>query len=528
MTSGVLGGVMRAGFFVVGLAALAVAGAAHAAPPHITPPDWLRRPDAADIADVYPPVARALGVEGRVVIGCDVDLKGLLDDCRSVSAKPAGLGFGVAAVVMSYGFQMTPALADGKPVAGGRVRIPIRFTLPAEDATLVLPPVAPARLAHARQAAELSGLVDRLAAVRAAELDAIDAGGLASDPAVMTDALAALRDAWADDRPRLANAVAGAIAIRLTPAEIGQWIAHLKSPGARKLAADKEIIGRATAAVQVAHVRRTMARAREAFCRRQDCVSDIDLAGMRRLAGAKPPIIDRPVWAQGPSPAQAQDAFPLSIQAFRLSGWAILQCRVTTPGGLEACEVLVQGPRRLGFGAGALRLARAYRLSPDLLAQGAAGDTVNVPVYFQTQPDDPPAAIPPKPSRELNLARQIVRAQGLAERDHQLGDVGQRLFTADRGLDEAVRRDAGEAFRGALIEDFPHLLDAQAAIYVETLAPAQLTDLAAFTQSPAGHLASGRDEVFNGLLTAALADLEAQDRATARATFCRVRDCGLD
>lgn len=519
---------MRAGFFVVGLAALAVAGAAHAAPPHITPPDWLRRPDAADIADVYPAVARALGVEGRVVIGCDVDLKGLLDDCQSLSAKPAGLGFGVAAVVMSNGFQMTPALADGKPVAGGRVRIPIRFTLAADDATLVLPPVAPALLEHARQAAELSGLVDRLAAVRAAELDAIDAGGLASDPAVMTDALAALRDAWADDRPRLANAVAGAIAIRLTPAEISQWIAHLKSPGARKLAADKEIIGRATAAVQVAHVRRTMARAREAFCRRQDCVSDIDLAGMRQLAGAKPPIIDRPVWAQGPSPAQAQDAFPLSIQALRLSGWAILQCRVTTPGGLEACEVLVQGPRRLGFGAGALRVARAYRLSPDLLAQGAAGDTVNVPVYFQTLRDDPPAAIPPKPSRELNLARQIVRAQGLAERDHQLGDVGQRLFTSDRGLDDAVRRDAGEAFRGALIEDFPNLLDAQAAIYVETLTPAQLTDLAAFTQSPTGHLASGRDEVFNRLLTAALADLEAQDRATARAAFCRVRDCGLD
>ena len=60
---------MRAGFFAVGLAALAVAGAAHPAQPHVTPPDWLRRPDATDIADAYPPVARALGVEGRVVIG---------------------------------------------------------------------------------------------------------------------------------------------------------------------------------------------------------------------------------------------------------------------------------------------------------------------------------------------------------------------------------------------------------------------------------------------------------------------------
>ena len=69
---------------------------------------------------------------------------------------------------MSHGFQMTPTLVDGKPVEGGRVRIPVRFTLAADDARLVLPPVAPALLNPARQAAELSGLVDRLAAVRAA------------------------------------------------------------------------------------------------------------------------------------------------------------------------------------------------------------------------------------------------------------------------------------------------------------------------------------------------------------------------
>nr|QQZ50455.1 energy transducer TonB [Phenylobacterium glaciei] len=115
----------------MGLAAFAVAGAARADPPRMSPPDWVARPDAEALADHYPGLARTLAIEGRATLSCTVDLKGRLQTCVSVAASPAGLGFDKAALAMSKLFAMQPKRVDGKPVAGGTVRIPIRFALPA-------------------------------------------------------------------------------------------------------------------------------------------------------------------------------------------------------------------------------------------------------------------------------------------------------------------------------------------------------------------------------------------------------------
>lgn len=50
-----------------------------------------------------------------------------------VSETPPDYGFGQAALRLSQTFQMQPKIADGTPVAGGTVRIPIVFRVP-EDA----------------------------------------------------------------------------------------------------------------------------------------------------------------------------------------------------------------------------------------------------------------------------------------------------------------------------------------------------------------------------------------------------------
>ncbi len=61
---------------------------------------------------------------------CGVVADGTLADCKIVSETPAGAGFGDAILRMAKHFQMTPTTSNGTPVAGGRVRIPIRFSVP--------------------------------------------------------------------------------------------------------------------------------------------------------------------------------------------------------------------------------------------------------------------------------------------------------------------------------------------------------------------------------------------------------------
>jgi len=117
-------------FAVLVQAAPVVAPPSETRPSVVTNPDWIRRPSGADLARFYPQAAAYGEVEGVATISCNVNEAGSLVDCIAISESPGGMGFGEAAVNMSSIFKMRPATRDGKPVAGGVVRIPIRFSLP--------------------------------------------------------------------------------------------------------------------------------------------------------------------------------------------------------------------------------------------------------------------------------------------------------------------------------------------------------------------------------------------------------------
>jgi protein TonB len=99
-------------------------------PSVITSPDWLRKPSGEDIARYYPERAQRMNVGGRATLSCTVNARGTLENCSVISEEPGDQDFGSAAMRMSKLFKMRPMTRDGAPVAGGTVRIPIRFELP--------------------------------------------------------------------------------------------------------------------------------------------------------------------------------------------------------------------------------------------------------------------------------------------------------------------------------------------------------------------------------------------------------------
>jgi protein TonB len=75
----------------------------------------------------YTEEARAAGIEGRLVLRVTVDAQGLVSDVAVVTSVDPALDAAAIAMVKTWRFK--PALACGKPVAGGQYTIARRFVL---------------------------------------------------------------------------------------------------------------------------------------------------------------------------------------------------------------------------------------------------------------------------------------------------------------------------------------------------------------------------------------------------------------
>jgi TonB family protein len=96
----------------------------------VTAPTWISGVDPQAAPKVFPPEAVANGmVTGRGVARCVVGADGGLTQCAPEAAEPSGFGFSEAAAKLASTMKMNLWSADGGPVEGGVVHVPVRLNL---------------------------------------------------------------------------------------------------------------------------------------------------------------------------------------------------------------------------------------------------------------------------------------------------------------------------------------------------------------------------------------------------------------
>ncbi len=102
---------------------------------------------------------------------------------------------------------------------------------------------------------------------------------------------------------------------------------------------------------------------------------------------AAPPSIRNPSWLTKPTADQLARVYPRRAVDRGLSGAVTLDCRVTAAGTVEACRVLTESPKGLGFGDAALSATRYFRMSPRTVGgEPVEGAKVRIPMGFMLEP----------------------------------------------------------------------------------------------------------------------------------------------
>jgi TonB family protein len=192
------------------------------------------------MANYYPPVAQMLGLDGHVIMTCDVSTLGQVENCKVVGETPVGMGFGDGALALAKYFRMKPMTVDGGAVTGGKVRIPIGFLVPEDesDPNDVAQPTGPAPTPHALELAH-----------RIAALTATDAQLQAMAQAMRTSigqrfasislteqeqaAIDAYLDAYVASGPGFIDITAQRLAQRLSEQQLSDADAFFETPSGR-------------------------------------------------------------------------------------------------------------------------------------------------------------------------------------------------------------------------------------------------------------------------------------------------------
>ncbi len=507
--------------------ALALAGAAHAQPGMtITNPDWIRQPEAKDLARHYPKIANRFEIEGRAMLSCKVDVKGRLNSCSTSDVSPSNLGFASAAIAVSDLFEMRPQTLNGLPVDGAEVRIPLRFTLPADPPPPTAPrPMSSAALVQAYRLVDAQKLAEGAIENTLNDARRLETSRDAGTPmSTRTAAGAALRSATEKHRAAFRDAYANAYAAVFSDAELEIMANFALTPASQAIETDNVL--RALAPMVASRGLNVLRRqAASTYCAGQPCLTPKDAARVWRAVSMAPgELLDAPIWDQTPSRRDLDRNLPPIPALLGLAGAVRMTCYLTDEGELSGCKADEEFPAGIGFGDAAVKQSKEYQLNAVQLSQGFAGRRVTVRVGFRAPPPLE-TFIPPQPQSEegLVLARELVTT---FEDEANLQEIIEaRLSQLNIGTATPQARAAQAAIAGGVERAKAEVYDQLATSIAAVIPKDQLKEILAFRRSPAGQAQTRRTKQLTEATMAALTHVFLQVSTDARAEFCRSQAC---
>lgn len=312
-------------------------------------PDWIRKPNGRDLANVYPKRALDKRVGGRATIKCQVTVEGFLEGCKVLTEAPQDMNFGAAGLQLAPQFRLSPKIRGGRAVPGGEVTIPIIWSEPTGTSTLTSTPV------------------------------------ILDPPWTRVPTQAELNAAW----PKGATGISSAqVALRCVLAKTGQ----LRSCDVISEEPRGKGFGRAAETLSKlfqVNVNPEDKQLRDYLVDLPFRFRDPTLPDNRTLK--------RPHWVATLTAEGMAAIYPeAAIKAKVMSGQAAATCVVTAEGRLANCEAARETPAGLDFGAAAVKAASAMRMNP-WTKEGDTLDGLKLTVPFQFSFDDDTPAEPAKP-----------------------------------------------------------------------------------------------------------------------------------
>lgn len=313
-------------------------------------PDWIRKPNNADIANVYPKKALAKRVGGGAVIRCKGTVEGFLEACRVLSETPEGMDFGTAGLQLAPQFRLSPKIRGGRAVASDNVTIPIIWEEPTGTAPLNTTPV------------------------------------LLDPPWTRVPTQAELDAAWPKDA---AGVPFGQAALRCVLMKTGQ----LRSCDVVSETPRGKGFGKAAQQLSKLFQVNIGPIEAKAF---KDYKLDLPFR-FRDPAAPESRKLTKPRWIRTLTPEGMSDAYPdAALKAGVKSGLGSARCTVTATGELTGCHAVGESPAGLDFGAAAVKAVSNMRMNPwTKEGDTVEGLTITIPVQFSLS--DEPESAPAKP-----------------------------------------------------------------------------------------------------------------------------------
>ncbi|CAN5300762.1 hypothetical protein BH10PSE4_BH10PSE4_27480 [soil metagenome] len=296
-----------------------------------------RRARPAEIAAAYPPAARDQKITGDVTLDCAADAQGHVVDCKVEEEKPAGLGFGAAALGLSTKEKIKPKDRNDQPVGGRRFQISYSFLAPGDSNPDWMKKPTASDLAGVFPVAAAKKGVDGAATIQCQ----IDIEGFLQKCKVVAEAPAGLGF--------------GQAALQLSP----QFRMKPKIRGGKPVPAGE---------VTIPVLWSGFSESRPTVVPGDSLVLD-------------------PPWESTPTAAQVRAAWPANAKDAS-AGQVALRCELAKTGMLTGCDVISEIPAGRGFGKAARSLVPAFkvRFAPDQVKE-LRKYSVDVPFRFRTPSD---------------------------------------------------------------------------------------------------------------------------------------------